>query len=167
MDKHLNFGKMIMCFIRIKNSYGIKSFIIAALICGLSACGGGSSNGASVPGNDDNSDSNSSTPPPSSDDNGGSTGGGNTVKSVTLTWSPPTTRENGTVLPASEIDGYEIYYFMDGEDENDGTVVSIEGGSTTRTDLRLSTGTYHFAIAAVDIRGLVSENSDPVSIDIN
>lgn len=96
---------------------------------------------------------------------GGSTGGGTTTPTsytAKLSWTPPSTRENGTPLAMSELTGYEVYYTSD--DLSQSVTVPVSGGSVTTLSVpNLKAGTYHFAISAVDSKGLKSELSSMVS----
>lgn len=86
---------------------------------------------------------------------------------ITLSWNMPTTRENGDALLASEIAGYEIYYFLEGTPEAAGEIVAINNGNTTQHSLTINQpGTYIFAISTIDLDGLQSDISDPVSLII-
>jgi len=78
--------------------------------------------------------------------------------SVTLTWDPPTTNEDGT--PLEDLAGYKIYY---GGSSRDYTV-SIDVGNVTiyRID-NLPPGTYYFAATAYDTSGNESDYSNEVS----
>ncbi|ARN75004.1 fibronectin type III domain-containing protein [Oceanicoccus sagamiensis] len=84
--------------------------------------------------------------------------------SVTLSWSIPTTRLNGDPLTIAELAGYEIYYYLEGDDSN-GDIITINDGSATSQDIILTApGTYNFAIATIDADGLESEISSPISL---
>jgi hypothetical protein len=90
------------------------------------------------------------------------TTGGTTTTSTTLSWSIPTTRENGDPLGPRELQGYEIFYTA----EVDGTTASVyidDPYTTSHTLDGLNPDTYHFAITAHDINGLQSALSDIVS----
>ncbi len=132
---------------------------ISCLAILVTACGGGGGGGSSS----------SSTPTaqtPSSSPSSPSPQTGN--YSVHLTWVAPSTRADGSALAASDIAGYRLFYILDGSSSSADTVVAISGGSTTSTDLSLtSTGTYTFAITAVDSNGAESALSSPVSLTIN
>lgn len=81
---------------------------------------------------------------------------------ATLSWTPPSTREDGSPIALSELTGYEIYYTTD--DLTQATTVAVSGGSNTSYSLpSLAAGTYHFAIAAIDSNGLKSSLSGLVS----
>jgi hypothetical protein len=85
-----------------------------------------------------------------------------TSYSAQLSWTPPSTRTDGTQLALSELAGYEIYYTSD--DLSKGVSVSINGGSTSSYKITsLQAGTYHFAISAIDSNGIKSPLSAVVS----
>ncbi|MDX9874973.1 MAG: hypothetical protein RBS88_08695, partial [Spongiibacteraceae bacterium] len=66
---------------------------------------------------------------------------------VTLKWTAPSSRENGTPLLASEIKGYEIYYCKDDcEPEGSGTTVAVPGSPTSYDGTLDEVGTWHFAV---------------------
>lgn len=80
----------------------------------------------------------------------------------------PSTRENGTALPRSEISGYEIYYFRDGSSEEEGEIITINDPNTlTAQTPPLEAGTYYFAIATIDTQGVYSDTSKYVTINVN
>lgn len=81
-------------------------------------------------------------------------------KSVTLAWTPPTTRTDGSTL--SNLAGYKIRYGTS-ESNYSQTITVTNAGLTTYTIDSLSAGTYYFVVAAYDNSGLESNNSDPVS----
>ncbi len=87
------------------------------------------------------------------------------TSSVQLNWTIPATRENGQVLAASDLSGYELYYTTD--DPSVTGTIKISGGSTSSyTAQNLAAGTYHFAISAVDISGLKSKLSTVAGITL-
>lgn len=88
--------------------------------------------------------------------------GTTTAYTANLAWAAPTSRVNGKPLQISEIKGYEIYYTSD--DLSQGKTIPITGGTSTRYALTsLKAGTYHFAISAIDTKGLKSSLSPVVS----
>jgi hypothetical protein len=90
-----------------------------------------------------------------------------TGTSVTLNWTAPSTRENGDPISASEIGGYEIYYFADGTPSGSGTVIDINDvNTTTYTTAVLPSGRWYFSLATYDTNGLYSNFSTPSSVDI-
>src|SRR5690606_19429271 len=65
-----------------------------------------------------------------------------------LSWTAPSTREDGKPLAMSELKGYEIYYTSD--DLNQSVTVPVSGGTKTSHSVpNLKPGTYHFAISAI------------------
>lgn len=140
----------------------------------ISACsgGGGGGSGSTTATGSTSSTNAQTTPvvPPSS---------GNTSSTVTssapptphvlqLNWTLPTTRENGTALAASELAGYQIYYYPDGSSAGTGEIVDINGGTTSSAQISIAgTGTYYFAIAALDTSGQLSNLSTYVPVNLN
>lgn len=134
----------------------------AATIClfaFLAGCGGGSSSNndtptSSQPQNDtDNTDT--PTPEPT------------TSKSITLSWTTPSSRANGDPLSPTEIGGYEVYYFKEDSQQGEGETLTITDPSANSvTTPKLATGTYYFAIASYDTTHLYSDISDYIDITI-
>jgi hypothetical protein len=84
---------------------------------------------------------------------------------VKLSWTIPTTRQNGKALSLSELKGYEVYYATDSNTStaND-TVVKVTGGSINSSTIsKLPAGTYYFSISAIDVNGVKSPLSPMVS----
>lgn len=82
--------------------------------------------------------------------------------SVTFSWSAPSERMDGSLLPPDQIGGYELYYSADG-----GETQVVEIGVTTSHSLeRLDPGSYEAAISTVDTDGLYSEPSNTVTFEI-
>jgi hypothetical protein len=87
---------------------------------------------------------------------------------VQLSWTIPSTRENGSALTLSELSGYEIYYYQEGTSSGAGEVVPVSGGTNTSTQVTINgSGTYYFAIAARDQAGLLSNLSNYVAANLN
>lgn len=87
---------------------------------------------------------------------------------VQLSWTIPSTRENGSALRLSELSGYEIYYYQEGTSSGAGEVVPVSGGTNTSTQVTINgSGTYYFAIAARDQAGLLSNLSNYVAANLN
>lgn len=85
--------------------------------------------------------------------------------SVTLTWTAPLTRMDGSSIALSEIDFYTINY---GQDVNSLQQSQDVGGEqTSYTFEGLTSGTWYFTIKVVDTDGLSSPPSSPVSTQIN
>jgi len=89
-----------------------------------------------------------------------------TTDSATITWTAPSTREDGTALSLSEITGYKIYYGTAAD--NYTVVVDINDVSTTQyTISSLTTGTYYFAVTTIDTDGRESLYSTNLSKTVN
>ncbi len=85
---------------------------------------------------------------------------GDALGSVTLSWTPPGTRVDGSSISLSEIGGYRINY---GQDRNNlNQVIEVPAGTSQTTINNLATGQWFFTIRVVDTNGLSSEPSDPV-----
>jgi hypothetical protein len=84
-----------------------------------------------------------------------------TVGSITLSWTPPSTREDGTSLSLSEIDGYHIYR---GDSEASlELVMDINDSSVTEYTLtNIPTGTYYFSVTTYDLDGNESGFSNTI-----
>ena len=81
---------------------------------------------------------------------------------ASLTWTPPTTRADGTALTAGEIAGYEIY--MIAESTGVRSVIAVDNGAATNHTVNgLAPDTYHFSMVALDLDGNPSELSAVVS----
>ncbi len=161
-----------------------KQLSMIALITLVTACGGGGGGGGSDGGTSSapSSGSGSSASGGSTAGTGGTTGGTGSGTStgtgtstgskpvsqtVKLSWTSPSTRENGAALSISDLSGYHIYYYLDGATGSDSTV-AINGGSTQSASITLTkAGTYYFAISAIDVSGLVSSLSNYVALTVN
>ena len=149
----------------ISNNF-IKTALITLFTSSLIACGGGG--GGSDDSTTRNTSTTTNTSSNSSNSSSGQTNSQNTSKTVTLSWTAPTTRANGDPLNMSDIAGYEVYYFMDGSPQSDGEAITINNASTTQiTTPGLQSGTYFFAIATIDTQNLVSDLSDYVEAAID
>jgi len=92
-------------------------------------------------------------------------GGGGTA---TLRWGAPASYENGSPLnPKSDIAIYMIYYGTSTRNYSQTILVANPGETTITHKLNLSSGTYYFAVTAVDTRGRESNLSEEVSKTIN
>jgi hypothetical protein len=87
-------------------------------------------------------------------------GSATTSGSATLSWTPPTTNDDGSTL--ANLAGYRIYY---GTDQNNLTsIVSLTNpGLSAYTIDGLSGGTYYFTVTAVDASGNESSFSNMAS----
>jgi hypothetical protein len=73
---------------------------------------------------------------------------------VSLTWTPPSQRENGDYLDITEVGGYNLRYKTISASSY--TVVNIAGGAIDSYYFNFLQGTYVFEIATYDTAGLYS-----------
>jgi len=85
--------------------------------------------------------------------------------SVTLSWTAPSTRTDGSSISLSEIDHYLIRYGQNSEVLSE--EVEVPADATSRSFETLATGTWYFQIQVVDTSGLLSVFSDVVSISVD
>ena len=77
-----------------------------------------------------------------------------------LTWEKPTLREDGT--PLTNLAGYRVYYGLVASALD--LRVDVPGGDLLGAVIdQLPTGTWYFAVTAIDAAGLESERAGPVS----
>ena len=91
------------------------------------------------------------------------TDGAAITETISLTWSIPTTRENGDLLPVTEISGYEILAkYPDGETQT----IPVLGGAVKSHSMPLThgSGVYDFAIRSIDTDSIKSALSDNVTM---
>ena len=85
--------------------------------------------------------------------------------SLSLSWTPPATRTDGTTLDLSEIGGYVVYLGTTRDDLQ--VVVEIGDSATTSYTLdALELGTYFVAVTTYDTAGNASGFSNIVSVDV-
>lgn len=85
--------------------------------------------------------------------------------SVNLKWLPPTTRADGTYLPARELAGYRIY--MGTSRTNLAPIVDLVNDNLNEHLVKdLGQGSYYFAITAYDTDGMESNMSQVVLITL-
>lgn len=89
-----------------------------------------------------------------------STGG-----TVSLSWTAPGTRMDGTSILLSEIDYYEVEYGQ--SPENLTQIQRINGAETSYQFTNLSPGVWYFTIKVVDTNGLESPPSELVSHEVS
>jgi hypothetical protein len=82
--------------------------------------------------------------------------------SLTLQWSAPVTRSDGTPLSLSEIDGYRIYYGISAGNYPDWIDVA-DGTAQTVTITDMPTGTYYIVMTTYDVNGNESAYSSMVT----
>lgn len=83
---------------------------------------------------------------------------------ATLSWSPPTQNEDGS--PLTDLRGYEIRYGQDPSSLS--TTISLSNPSLSIYVVEnLSSGTWYFAVAAVNSEGVTSSLSNVVSKTIS
>ena len=80
------------------------------------------------------------------------------TKPLILTWDAPTTNADGT--PLTDLAGYKIYY---GTSSGSYTTTVDAGNVTTYNVPALPSGTYYFAVTAVDTSGNESDYSNEVN----
>ena len=80
------------------------------------------------------------------------------IYTTNLSWAIPVRRENGQPLQLSELAGYEIYWTRD-RDGASGTVKISGGQVVTKKFETFVPSTYHFAMSAIDSKGLKSKLS--------
>ncbi len=125
----------------------IQILAILATVSLLSACGG-----SDTTTNDETS--NNFTPPPPSNQ-----------KSINLTWSPPSTRADGSYLPPSNLAGYRIY--MGTSNSNLKPLVDLMDDEITKYTVdNLAAGSYYFSVSAYDTDGLESGLSQIVLVHL-
>lgn len=82
---------------------------------------------------------------------------------VSLSWQAPTENIDGS--PLTDLAGYRIYYGSDSRNYTD--QVSVDGVTTTRRDVVLASGSYYFAMTAMDGDGNESGYSNEVVKVVN
>lgn len=82
---------------------------------------------------------------------------------VTLSWQAPSENVDGT--PLSDLAGYRIYYGSDSRNYSD--EVAIDGSGITSQDVLLASGSYYFAMTALDADGNESAYSNEVVKTVN
>jgi predicted metal-dependent hydrolase len=85
---------------------------------------------------------------------------------ITLRWTIPSTRQDGSLLSASELAKYELYITTESDGASQSVVID-DPMQTTQTLTNLQPDVYHLAMSAVDVNGLYSDLTNVVSIDLN
>jgi hypothetical protein len=84
--------------------------------------------------------------------------------SVSLSWSPPTSRTDGTAL--TNLAGYRIRYGTSPNTYTSSVTINTPGVASYVID-NLSSGTYYFVVVAVDAAGVESTDSNSASKTIS
>ena len=124
-----------------------KSLATLCLVILLSACGGVDEATSSAGGNSTSSVGGSST--------------SKILGSVTLSWTPPVQRADGSALPMAEIGGYRIYYGKSlGNYPNS---IDIPDRTVQEFIVTLPEGTYFFVMTTYDTNGAEGSFSLPTT----
>ena len=127
-----------------------KALLITIIVAQTVACGGGGGGSGGSNSSSGNNVSDSVVVP---------------TGSVTLGWTAPATRADGTPLSLTDIDGFRIYYGESAGDYTDSVEVA-DGTAQTVTVNDIPVGTYHVAITAFDVNGSESGFSSEIPIAI-
>lgn len=125
----------------------IAATLTALMLCALAGCGGG---GGGTGGGGSSS-------------SGGSSSGG-TTGSAALSWTAPTTNSDGSSL--ADLAGYHVYYGTSADLLNQNVPVN-DANATSAVVSNLATGTWYFAVTAVNGAGVESDLSNTASKTIN
>lgn len=88
-----------------------------------------------------------------------------TTPIISLSWTIPAAREDGSYLPVYEIAGYEVRYSKD--QGTDVTVIRINDPQKTDWVIENATpGQYEFSIATIDSEGVYSEFSTQTTTQV-
>ncbi len=89
-----------------------------------------------------------------------------TAEGVSLSWTPPSARTDGSFLPLTELAGYRIY--MGTSSDNMNPLVDLNDDSVTSyTVNNLSAGSYYFAVSAYDTDGAESGYSEIILVRLS
>lgn len=80
---------------------------------------------------------------------------------LSLNWSIPTAREDGSELLVSDIAGYLVSYIQESGEE---ALVDVGGAKTTALTLQLDPGWYEFRVATREMQGEPGAFSAPLSL---
>ncbi|MGB5538958.1 MAG: fibronectin type III domain-containing protein [Gammaproteobacteria bacterium] len=142
----------------------IRGLLVISLATLLGACGGGSGSvaGTTATSSASNTTGTTRTTDSSSSSNTSSSPSGTTATgAISLSWTAPVARADGTPLSLSEIAGYRVHY---GTSSGKYTShVNITNGSLqSATVSGIPIGTYYVAMSTYDASGLESSYSPPV-----
>jgi hypothetical protein len=96
-------------------------------------------------------------------DGSSGTAGGGIVQgaAISLSWTAPYEREDGTPIPMSDIAGYRVYYGSSQGDYSE--IVDIADSSTMQVTLNnVPSGTYYIVVTTYDVDGRESGYSEEV-----
>lgn len=86
------------------------------------------------------------------------------VSEITLSWTAPGTRADGSSISLSEIGHFIISYGS--SPENLSNSLEVDGTETSYTFENLESGTWYFTLRTVDTNGLTSADSELVNVSI-
>jgi ABC-type glycerol-3-phosphate transport system substrate-binding protein len=81
---------------------------------------------------------------------------------ISLSWTAPSTRTDGSSLAVSEIEAYTVYIGESVEELE----AALDTDESSATIDNLEPGSYYFAVSVTDTEGLESALSDPVFKEI-
>jgi len=150
----------------------IRGLLIISLAILLGACGGGSngaagtrvtSSASNTTGTTISSSSSNTTgtTTSSSSSNTSSSSGTTTTGAISLSWTAPVARTDGTPLSLSEIAGYRVHYGTSSGNYT-GHINITNGSLQSATVNGIPVGRYYVAMSTYDARGLESRYSAPV-----
>lgn len=125
-----------------------KIIMIALLSLSLADCGGG----------------NTSTTTTNTDNTQGNGNPGATTKNLTVTWTAPIKRADGSDITVDQLGGYKIYYGPAAD--NTPNVKIVTGGASSEATLSLTAGTYFFRISSYDIDGAEGDKTPAISTQL-
>ena len=134
----------------------IRNLLAISLTVLLGACGGNSGSVTGTTGTTTTSSTGSTTSSPKSSTS--STASSTATGKISLSWTAPVSRTDGTPLSMSEIAGYRVHYGTSpGKYPNH---VNITNGSLqSATVTGVPVGTYYVAMSTYDASGLESSYS--------
>ncbi len=91
---------------------------------------------------------------------------GSTVKSIDLSWSPPTENSDGTAI--TDLAGYTLHYGTTSQDYTGSIqITSPTATSYLVSDTNFPPGTYYFAISAYNAQQVSSSMSGQVTVTLD
>ena len=86
------------------------------------------------------------------------------IAAITISWTAPSSRENDNPLELSEINGYEIHYYLLGPSQEEDVAfdpITVPPSATEYTISELTAGAYYVQMKTIDSDGTPSELSEP------